>query len=109
MNLIILTILAAVAVIAAGYWGVKLVSGNVALIDDWKRGYLYLSAWGIAVLGAWPDIYNAILASGFLSGDTAPEALTWGGRVLAIAALVGRFVKQNRPATSRDDTDLAGA
>lgn len=97
MNLIVLALLALAAVLTAGYWGVKLIGGNVALVDDWKRGYTYLSTWGIAVLGAWPDIYNAILASGFLSGDTAPEALTWGGRVLAILALVGRFISQKKP------------
>lgn len=107
MNLIFVVLLVAAAVIAAGYWGVKLVKGDVSLIEDWKRGYTFLSTWGIAVLGAWPDIYNAILASGFLAGDTAPEALTWGGRALAILALIGRFVSQKKPAV--DDTDQAGA
>lgn len=107
MSLYILILLAVAGVVTAGYWAVKAIGGNVGLIADWKRGYLFLSAWGIAVLGAWPDIYNAILASGFLSGDTAPEALTWGGRVLAIAALIGRFVATKRPAG--DDTDAAGA
>lgn len=97
-----------VAFAVLSYFAIEFIGGKVTVIADWKRAFRYYSVWGIAVLGAWPDLYNLIQASGFLGGDTAPESLTWGGRVLAIVALAGRFIRQKQPAIP-DDTDKAGA
>lgn len=81
----------------------------IKLIDDWKRGWKFYSAWFYLFLAALPDLYNAAATMGWTeSMADAPGTLKWAIRGLAFAGLVSRFVKQTRPAEP-DDTDTAGA
>lgn len=108
MNILLILLLLVAAVLIAVV-AVRAIGGNALVIDDWRKAWKFYSVWGIAVLGAIPDIYNALVGSGLVGGDDAPNTLTWAARIAAIGVLLLRLVNQQKPALPVDDTDKAGA
>lgn len=104
---ILLIVLALIALAFLAVFMLRAVGGNFRLVEDWKRAYRFYSVWAIALIGALPDIYNAIAASGLLSGGDAPDDLVWAVRLAAVGGLLLRLVQQYKP--DPDDTDQAGA
>lgn len=62
------------------------------LIDDWKRSHKLLSIWVFAAIGAFPDIYQAIVELGW--SNELPEFAKWSLRVLAVIGIAFRLIKQ---------------
>lgn len=93
-----LALLVCIAVLAVHASG-----GDIRLIDDWKRAWKYYSTWALVVLGALPDIYNAIVASGLLDSTDVPDQFTWTARLVALAGLIMRLIRQYRPPLPADD------
>lgn len=67
------------------------------LIENWRQAWRYYSVWAFAALAALPDLYNALLAAGLMDADAMPPVATWSVRIVAIAGIVLRFVRQHRP------------
>lgn len=67
------------------------------LIENWRQAWRFYSVWAMAVLAALPDLYNMLLAAGLLEADAIPPLAAWSIRIVAIAGIVVRFVKQKRP------------
>ena len=67
------------------------------LIKSWKEGYKFYSVWALAVLGAMPDLLNALTAAGLLTSEEMPEVAKWAIRAVAIFGIVSRFISQAKP------------
>ncbi|WCE04442.1 hypothetical protein [Pseudoxanthomonas sp. JBR18] len=64
------------------------------LVPAWKRPWRYWSVMVLAVLGAFPDIYNVLAESDRYAA--IPDGAKWGIRILVLAGYVARMWKQPR-------------
>lgn len=62
------------------------------LVPDWKRPWHYWSVIVLAVLGAFPDIYNLFVDSAGYA--QVPEGAKWGIRGLVVLGYVARMCRQ---------------
>lgn len=76
------------------------------LVEDWRQLWKYYSVWGIAVLGALPDLYNTLAAAGLF--EEMPGPAKWAVRGGAILALAGRYIHQKKPPCDVPEVDSAG-
>ena len=96
-----------VAVVFVSVLAVRAIGGDLRLIADWKKAWTFYSTWAFVVLGALPDIYNALISSGLFDSADSPEGLTWSIRAAALAGLLLRLVRQYRPPLPGADTAAA--
>lgn len=64
------------------------------LVDEWKSFWKHISFYAFVLIGAAPDIYQGIAALGWLQDENVPPAFVWTVRGLAVAGIVGRYVRQ---------------
>lgn len=68
---------------------------KLQFIPEWKRAGKLASVQVLALLVAFPDIYNSIAALGWL--EELPTVAKWCIRVLAALGIAARLIKQNAP------------
>lgn len=68
---------------------------KLQFIPEWKRAGKLASVQVLALLVAFPDIYNGIAALGWL--EELPTVAKWCIRVLAAFGIAARLIKQNAP------------
>lgn len=66
---------------------------KMKLIDDWHKSWKLFSFWVFAAIGAFPDIYGAVVAMGW--SEELPEAAKWTLRTMAVIGISARLIKQN--------------
>ncbi|GGD45750.1 hypothetical protein [Pseudoxanthomonas indica] len=110
MNLLLLVALIVAFVVAAAL-GVRAIGGNITLVEDWKKAWRWYSTYGLILLAAMPDIFNALLAGDYLAGTPVSEEFSWWIRIGAGATFLLRSLNQlKRPDLPKfDSTDGAGA
>lgn len=64
------------------------------LVDEFKHCWKMLSIWTFALIGVAPDLYQAVVAMGWLQDENVPQSFVWTLRGLAVAGIVGRLIKQ---------------
>lgn len=64
------------------------------LVDEWRHCWKAISVWVLLLIGAAPDIHSAVVAMGWLSDPDVPQTFVWTLRGLAVAGIVGRYIKQ---------------
>jgi len=74
---------------------------KIELIDEARKWYRLYSVWFFVVLGALPDIYNAVVAAGLLEGifpaeSKVPALFSRLVNLIALAGLISRMVKQKK-------------
>lgn len=84
--LILVWLLAALAVRAIG--------GNVLLLDDWRQAWRWYSTWALLGVGMLPDLWNAAVASGYVSFDEVPGPFGAALKLAVVAVFVVSKVKQ---------------
>lgn len=68
------------------------------IIDEWRHGWKFYSVWLSACVVALPSLYDMLQVAGYLGdGSPLPDGLKWAVRTIGIAAIVVRFVKQQKP------------
>lgn len=75
------------------------------LIASWREGWKFYSVWALAVLGALPEIMQALIASGLLTSEEMPEFAKWSVRAVAIAGIVSRFISQAKPSIAKPEVE----
>lgn len=66
--------------------------GKIELIANWKHAWKMTSVWVFIIVGAFPDIYNAVVAAGF--HDELPPLAANCLRGMAIVGIGLRVIKQ---------------
>lgn len=66
---------------------------KIEVIHNWRHCWKLTSIWVFVVIGTFPDIYNAVVAAGL--HDELPEAAKTCLRILAVAGIALRLIKQN--------------
>lgn len=67
--------------------------GKIEVIVHWRHAWKLTSVWVFVVIGAFPDIYNAVVAAGL--HDELPDTAKICLRVLAVVGIALRLIKQN--------------
>lgn len=67
------------------------------LIENWREGWRFYSAWAFVALMAAPDAYTGLQTLGLLNDGQLPAPVAWTVRGIAFAGFVARFLKQNKP------------
>lgn len=98
MNLLgLLALVIGLAVAAA--FAVRALGGNIALVDDWKLAFRYYSTWGWMFVALLPDLWNSLIAGGYLDQGDVPSEFSWSVKLALIATFVLKQIKQvERPA-----------
>lgn len=65
---------------------------KIKLVEDWYNAHKFLSVWMFAAIGAFPDIYHAVVALGW--SDELPEAAKWSLRAMATIGIAFRLIRQ---------------
>lgn len=65
---------------------------GIKLIAQWKHGWKLTSVWVFLIVGAFPDIYNALISAGL--HDQLPETAKLWLRSLAALGIVLRLIRQ---------------
>lgn len=65
---------------------------RVKLVDDWCKAHKFLSVWMFAAIGAFPDIYHAVVALGW--SDELPDVAKWSLRAMAAIGIAFRLIRQ---------------
>lgn len=65
---------------------------KLQLIAEWKHAWKLTSVWVFLAIGAFPDIYNAVIAAGL--HDELPDTAKACLRALAILGIALRLIKQ---------------
>jgi len=108
MNLLlIVALLIALALVAS--LAVRAIGGNIGLIDDWKQAWKFYSTYALLLLGAMPEIFNAVLAGGYLDGSPVSEEFSWWVKIGAAITFAFRLTKQVKRPPLPDFSDQAGA
>ena len=85
------TIIAILAIVIglgiAAAVAVRAIGGNVTLVDDWRKAWRYYSTWGWLFVAMLPDLWNGLIAGGYLSMDDVPREFSWAVKL----ALAGTF------------------
>lgn len=97
------TILAIVALliglVLAFAVAVRALGGNVALVDDWKSAFRYYSTWGWMFVAMLPDLWNSLIAGGYLDQGDVPSEFSWSVKLALIGTFILKQIKQvERPA-----------
>lgn len=69
---------------------------DILLIDEIKHCWKALSVWALVLVGAAPDIYQGVVAMGWLDDEGVPPAFVWSIRTLAVLGIVGRYIRQRK-------------
>lgn len=64
----------------------------MTLIDNWHKAWKMFSFWIFVAIGAFPDIYSAVVALGW--SDELPDAAKWALRAMAVIGISARLIKQ---------------
>ena len=64
----------------------------IQLIENWKHSWKLASVQVYVLIGAMPDIYNAVAALGWI--DQLPGAAMWVVRGMAAMGIAARVIKQ---------------
>lgn len=72
------------------------------LIENWRQGWKFYSVWLFALVAAFPDLYMAVVAMGWLDSADVPKQLVWALRGLGVVGVFARFVSQTRPKGNGD-------
>lgn len=67
--------------------------GKIKVISQWRHAWKLTSVWVFLTIGAFPDIYNAVVAAGL--HDELPETAKTCLRILAVVGIALRLIKQN--------------
>lgn len=70
---------------------------NLKLVDNWREGWKFYSAWGYAILIGLPELFSMLMASGYMETMDMPNSMTWSIRVLGIIGIAVRFIDQTKP------------
>lgn len=65
---------------------------SIKPIPEWRQALKLASVLVCLFIGAFPDIYNAVAAMGWL--DELPAAAKWCIRLLAVIGIAARLIKQ---------------
>lgn len=76
---------------------------RVQLISHWKHSWKLTSVWVFLVIGAFPDIYNAVIAAGLHDSLSDPAKMWLRG--LAVVGIALRLIKQNVVNGAKDGQD----
>ena len=76
---------------------------RIEIIAQWKHAWKLTSVWVFLVIGAFPDIYNAVIAAGL--HDEIPESAKMYLRGLAVIGIALRLIKQNFDKAVKDEQD----
>ena len=76
---------------------------RIEMIAQWKHAWKFTSVWVFLVIGAFPDIYNAVIAAGL--HDEIPESAKMYLRGLAVIGIALRLIKQNFDKAVKDEQD----
>lgn len=74
---------------------------RIELIEQWKHAWKMTSVWVFIIVGAFPDIYNAVVAAGL--HDQLPPVAANCLRGLAIVGIGLRVIKQKALGVKKDD------
>ena len=67
------------------------------LVDNWRQGWRFFSVWVFGFVAAFPDIYTAVVAMGWLDSPDVPTVVVWAFRCMGVAGIVARFIDQTKP------------
>jgi len=67
---------------------------KLQLIDGWHRAWKLASVWVFGLVAAFPDIYDAIAAMGWM--DELPEPAKWSIRGLGALGVIARVLKSRK-------------
>lgn len=67
------------------------------LIEGWQRGWRFYTVWLFALVAAFPDLYMAVVAMGWLDSPDVPQPVVWALRGLGVVGVFARFVSQTKP------------
>lgn len=96
MNLLaLLAIIIALGIITA--LGVRAIGGNIAVVDDWKKAWLYYSSWGMAFVAMLPDLWNAAISGGYLDQADVPGAFSWAIKAGLLLTFLIKQIRQVKP------------
>lgn len=68
------------------------------LVDDARDAWKWLSVWMFALIGVMPDAYEAANALGLFDTTALPEQYKWLMRIMALAGIYFRLVRQKAKA-----------
>ncbi len=83
-----------IAAVLLAVLAVRLLGGNIMLVDDWKKSYRWYSTWAIALLAFLPDLLNGLMATGLLDGTPIGEKYNLITKLVCSMAFVLRNLKQ---------------
>lgn len=93
MNLLaLLAIIIGLGIAAA--FAVRAIGGNVTVVDDWRTAWRYYSTWGWAFVALLPDLWNGLLAGGYLDAGDVPQEFSWSIKLALIGTFLLKQVKQ---------------
>ncbi len=65
---------------------------RIELVSYWKHAWKLTTVWAFIIVGAFPDIYNGVIAAGI--HDQLPEQAKLWLRGMAVAGIAFRLVRQ---------------
>lgn len=74
---------------------------KIELITNWRHAWKMASVWVFIVIGAFPDIYNAVVAAGL--HDQLPPMFVNALRILSVVGIGSRIIKQKVLEATHDD------
>lgn len=64
------------------------------LVNDWKQAYKMYSVWFIAIIGAFPDIWNLLIQYHVVDSTDLPTFYVRIVNLIAVLGIVSRLVQQ---------------
>jgi hypothetical protein len=99
----LLLLVALVALAVAIGWAARRQAALVAaeqkvalLVSDWRQAWKWLSVQAFVLVGVMPDLYNGIVAMGWLDDPLVPAHLRWALRILGGVGILLRLLNQQR-------------
>jgi|LSQX01.1.fsa_nt_gb hypothetical protein len=78
---------------------VRAIGGNIAVVDDWRVAWRYYSTWGWLFVAMLPDLWNSLLAGGYLDAGDVPSEFSWSVKIALAGTFILKQIKQvERPA-----------
>jgi len=69
---------------------------EVVLIEDWRKAWTMYSVWFFGLLMAFPELYNAAIASGLITQDQVPPLFSKLVTTISFIGLCSRLVGQKK-------------
>lgn len=99
MHMILAVFALLIGLVLAFAVAVRALGGNIALVDDWKLAFRYYSTWGWMFVAMLPDLWNSLIAGGYLDQGDVPSEFSWSVKLALIGTFLLKQIKQvDRPA-----------